>query len=44
MPITVVHGVFATSHAEDLMSAIAEIVFFKGEIVVVVKSHRNIDR
>ena len=35
VPIMLVDNVFTTSHAEDLMSAIAEVAFFEWEIIVV---------
>jgi len=41
--IMLVGDVFATLHAENLTSAITEVAFFEGEIIIV-QSSRNIDR
>ena len=40
--ITLVDDVFTTSRAENLTSAVAEVAFLEGEIIVV-ESSRNID-
>ena len=43
MPIMLVGDVFATSRAEDLTSAVVEVAFFEGKIIIV-QSSRNINR